>query len=127
MPPLLSSLLVGLAGLVCCGAVERSNNHYSVLVLGGGVSGVIAARSLARENITNFLIVEARPELGGRLHSTTFGKLGNQRTVELGANWVQGTQTGDGLSNPIWELTKKHNVKTAVNDWSNISDFRTTF
>ena len=52
----------------------------TVLILGGGVSGVIAARTLAQKGITNFKIVEAQAELGGRLHSETFGE-GNRKLV----------------------------------------------
>lgn len=32
----------------------------SILILGGGVAGIIAARTLYKQNITNFVIVEAR-------------------------------------------------------------------
>ncbi|EEB86686.1 hypothetical protein MPER_16269, partial [Moniliophthora perniciosa FA553] len=60
----------------------------------------------------DFLIIEGRNELGGRMMSH---KLGNF-TVELGANWVQGTQTDDGPANPIFELVNKHGVKTQYND-----------
>jgi len=105
---------------------QNTTKHHSVLILGGGVAGVIAARSLAQEGIHDFLIVEAHPELGGRLHSTTFGVTGRQKTVELGANWVQGTQTGQGVTNPIWELTKKHSVQTVSNDWNNITTYDST-
>ncbi|KAH9980564.1 hypothetical protein BJV74DRAFT_727251, partial [Russula compacta] len=58
----------------------------------------------------DFLIVEARDELGGRMHSTLFGAPGHQLTVELGANWVQGTQEGDGPANPIFDLARKYNI-----------------
>lgn len=46
--------------------------HAQVLILGGGVAGVIAARTLQERGISDFIIVEARHELGGRLmsHST---------------------------------------------------------
>ena len=36
----------------------------TVLVLGGGVAGVIAARTLTEQGITNFTIVEARGQSG---------------------------------------------------------------
>ena len=52
----------------------------TVLILGGGVSGVIAARTLTQKGITNFKVVEAQAELGGRLHSETFGE-GNRKLV----------------------------------------------
>jgi polyamine oxidase len=48
-----------------------------VLILGGGVSGILAARKLTEDGITNFLIIEARDELGGRMRSTSFGAPGN--------------------------------------------------
>ena len=81
--------------------------NTKVAILGGGMSGTIAARTLAQANISDFLIVEARHELGGRMMSTEF--MGN--VIELGANWVQGTAnnvTGD--INPIWELILKYGV-----------------
>ncbi|KAI9430825.1 amine oxidase [Lactarius indigo] len=78
----------------------RQAPDTQVLILGGGVAGIIAARMLAAQGITNFLIVEARDELGGRMHSTTFGAPDRQLTVELGANWIHGTQEGGGPANP---------------------------
>lgn len=53
-------------------------------------AGVIAARTLHEHGHDNFVIVEARDELGGRMMSRTFGTAENKYTVELGANWVQG-------------------------------------
>ncbi|OSX57036.1 hypothetical protein POSPLADRAFT_1158026 [Postia placenta MAD-698-R-SB12] len=95
-----------------------------VLILGGGVAGVTAARALYEQGVTDFMIVEARGELGGRLTSQTFGAPGRQYTVEVGANWVQGTQTGGGTENPIWALAKKHNIITRQ---SNFSESITTY
>ncbi|RPD60845.1 amine oxidase [Lentinus tigrinus ALCF2SS1-6] len=99
----------------------------SVLILGGGVAGVIAARTLHEQGITNFTIVEARGELGGRLFSQTFGAPGREVTLEMGANWIQGTQTDDGPANPIWTLAQKHNLTTHFNDWfGSISTYDST-
>ena len=91
----------------------RKPNDSKVLILGGGVTGIIAARTLHENGINDFVIIEARDELGGRLKSTSFAGL----TVELGANWVQGTQTGNGPANPIFSLVQKHGVKTQLNDY----------
>ena len=95
-----------------------------MLVLGGGVAGVLAARMLIRdEGIVEVLVVEARDELGGRIHSTTFGQHGagdgggGPFTVELGANWIQGTREGDGPVNPILVLAEKYGVKTVESDY----------
>ncbi|KAH9954237.1 amine oxidase [Russula dissimulans] len=88
-----------------------------VLILGGGVSGILAARKLTEEGITDFLIVEARNELGGRMQSSSFGAPGRQVTVEIGANWIQGTQEGNGPSDPILVLARKHNITTVESDF----------
>jgi polyamine oxidase len=61
---------------------KPGSKDASVLILGGGVSGIIAARTLNENGIINFRIVEARDELGGRLYSTPFGAPGKQKTVE---------------------------------------------
>ena len=97
------------------GHVSRSaaKKDASVLILGGGMTGVIAARTLHERGHDNFIVVDARDELGGRMQTKTIGK---NFTVEQGPNWVQGTQTGNGPANPILTLTKKHGVKTEFND-----------
>ena len=90
-------LLLGL--FVCSTAAEVVKTK--VAILGGGMSGTMAARTLARANISDFLIVEARHELGGRIMNTEFAG----KTVELGAGWVEGTQNNEtGQINPIWDL-----------------------
>ena len=95
---------------------RRSTKDAKVLILGGGVAGVIAARTLHEKGMDDFLIVEARTELGGRMQNYTIGVPGDQYTVELGPNWIQGTQTGDGPANPILTLARKHHVKNQYND-----------
>lgn len=67
------------------------NTHDSTILRNS--AGIIAARTFHEQGFDNFLIVEARDELGGRMKSTTFGSKGNEHTVELGANWVQGMNT----------------------------------
>ncbi|KIO17973.1 hypothetical protein M407DRAFT_226717 [Tulasnella calospora MUT 4182] len=93
-----------------------TSDTYDVLILGGGVAGVIAAQQLHNAGIDNFLIVEARDELGGRMHSY---KLDNY-TVEVGCNWVQGTQKDNGPINPIYSLALRHGLVTATNNWDDM-------
>ena len=88
-----------------------------VLILGGGMAGVIAAKTLHEQGIDDFIIVEGKGELGGRMLSHRFGAVNNQWTIELGANWVQGTQTGDGPANPIWTLAQKHDITLQSSDY----------
>ncbi|KAI9061935.1 amine oxidase [Trametes sanguinea] len=114
-------------------AFEVTRKDAKVLILGGGVAGVIAAKTLHEQGIDDFIIIEARHELGGRMMSH---RLGDEWTVEVGANWVQGTQTGDGPANPIWTLAKKHNISLHSSDYfgsvatfddSGPTDFQDTF
>jgi polyamine oxidase len=107
---------------------HRSTKDAKVLILGGGVAGVIAARTLHEKGMDDFLIVEARGELGGRMQNYSIGVPGQQYTVELGPNWIQGTQTGNGPANPILTLARKHHVKNQYNDLDgSISTFHSRF
>ena len=93
--------------------VVSESQHHKVLILGGGVAGIIAARTLHQNGIDDFLIVDALDQLGGRMMNRTFAG----KTIEVGANWIQGTQSGNGPANPIFELAKKHNITSQFNDW----------
>ncbi|KAF8316790.1 amine oxidase [Clavulina sp. PMI_390] len=95
-----------------------SVNEYQVLILGGGIAGVMAARELSAAGVENYLLVEARDELGGRLRSHT---LENGLTVELGANWIEGLHSELQSHNPIWKLAKQHGLQVASNNWQNLS------
>lgn len=48
----------------------------TVLILGGGVSGIAAAKVLYDKRIRDFKLIEARGELGGRLQNMIFGAEG---------------------------------------------------
>ncbi|KAI0669114.1 amine oxidase [Trametes maxima] len=119
------ALLAACLGSIAYPVADREQNILAVqqkdakvLILGGGVAGVIAARTLHERGIDDFILIEARPELGGRMMSREFGTAQNRWTIEVGANWVQGTQTGKGPSNPIWGLAKKHNVSLHPSDYA---------
>ncbi|KZP30087.1 amine oxidase [Athelia psychrophila] len=113
----LASLLPPSTASVASESKASDGKDKKILILGGGVAGIIAARTFHEQGFDNFVIVEARDELGGRMRSTTFGSTGNEWTVELGANWVQGTQVGSGPKNPILTLAEKHDVKTTFSDF----------
>jgi polyamine oxidase len=92
---------------------RRNATSPKVLILGGGMAGVIAARTLHQAGIVNFVIVEARDELGGRMQTQSFGG----KIIEQGPNWIQGTQVGNGPANPMLVLAEKHNLTRQFNDW----------
>jgi hypothetical protein len=100
------------------------SSDFQVLILGGGITGVMAAETLHRRGIDNFKIIEARETLGGRMKSFSFGAAGREYVLELGADWIHGTQTDDGPSNPIFDLARKHNLLTQPNHYhGNMSMF----
>ena len=107
-----------LSGVVAQNANTSStaSNHTTVLILGGGMTGIIAARTLHDQGIDDFIILDGKTELGGRIIHKKFGVAGRQVVVEVGPSWIQGTQQGNGTANPIWELAIKHNLTTVSND-----------
>lgn len=113
----LFGLLSIFSGVFAQNANTTAPNHTTVLILGGGMTGIIAARTLHEQGIDDFIILDAKTQLGGRMSAKTFGVTGRQVVIEAGPNWVQGTQQGNGPANPIWELALKHNLTTAYSDW----------
>ncbi|CAF4153693.1 unnamed protein product, partial [Rotaria magnacalcarata] len=101
-------LLVDFVGL-CTGRLIRTK----VVILGGGMAGVMVARTLSEKGISDFLIIEAESVLGGRMKDTTFDKY----TIELGANWIEGIRNHEtGEENPIWTMAKKYNLTSTATD-----------
>ena len=79
-----------------------------VLILGAGLAGLGAARKLTESGINDFLILEQRDRVGGRLQSAQFAG----GTVQLGPQWVffvDQTVPEDDI-HPLWPLIRKCNV-----------------
>ena len=45
-----------------------------IVIIGGGIAGITAASQLSKAGITDFLLVEARDRIGGRIHTKNYGK-----------------------------------------------------
>ncbi|CAA9465330.1 MAG: hypothetical protein AVDCRST_MAG25-1454 [uncultured Rubrobacteraceae bacterium] len=56
---------------------------HDAVVIGAGLSGLVAARELVREGLDT-IVLEARSRPGGRTHTTDAGGV----TVDLGGEWV---------------------------------------
>ncbi|KAJ5733004.1 hypothetical protein N7533_013451 [Penicillium manginii] len=120
-------LLAVLAAQTCAAAVSKARDDATctkttVAILGGGMAGVAAAQALHNSSIEDFVLIEYRDTLGGRVAHTDFGKdeKGKPYTVELGANWVQGLGSPGGPENPIWTFAKKWHLNNTYSNYSSI-------
>ncbi|KIJ54504.1 hypothetical protein M422DRAFT_73503 [Sphaerobolus stellatus SS14] len=107
---------------ICSITLATTNDNVvrtRVAVLGGGMAGIIAARTLHQHGMDDFVIVEGRDALGGRMQDI---QLGNGAHVELGPNWVQGLGQG-ATQNPIFTLALKNNLKNVFSDFDNLTTF----
>lgn len=52
-----------------------SELKYSVIVIGGGMSGLSCCAKLIENGIKDILLIEANNRLGGRINTIDFGRL----------------------------------------------------
>ncbi|KAK1621999.1 amine oxidase [Colletotrichum phormii] len=107
---------------------EKNCSRVQVAILGAGLAGITAAQALVSASITNFVIVEYNNRIGGRVYNRAFGKKPGKNEsyfVELGANWVQGTES-ETEENPILTMVKKYNLTNTPSDFSNVTAFNET-
>ncbi|KAH3835078.1 uncharacterized protein LOC127878105 [Dreissena polymorpha] len=93
-------------------AFAKPDKDDRILILGAGMSGISAAKTLHENGYRNFRILEAADRVGGRIKEATLG----EHTVELGAMWIYGKG-----SNPIYDMAVRYNISLAesfVDDWT---------
>ena len=58
--------------------VSKSNTHLTakIVIVGGGIAGIAAASELSKAGVTDFLLLEARDRLGGRIYTKKHGEGG---------------------------------------------------
>ncbi|KAG6498338.1 hypothetical protein ZIOFF_046250 [Zingiber officinale] len=80
--------------------IERQQSSPpSVIVIGGGISGIAAARALCNASF-NVILLESRDRLGGRVHTDySFGC-----PVDMGASWLHGVCNENSLAPLIRSL-----------------------
>ena len=75
-----------------------------VLILGAGMSGIVAAKTLQDNGTSDFLILEAGPEIGGRMRKL---EISPGVVIELGANWIEGIDPLQPERHPLWSLAER--------------------
>ncbi|GLJ36650.1 hypothetical protein SUGI_0737340 [Cryptomeria japonica] len=94
-----------------------SDSNDTTIIIGAGISGIMAAKTLSEKGVTDFIILEATNRIGGRMHKESVGGY----TIEMGANWVEGVGSSENV-NPIWTLANKYKLRTFKSNWDNISN-----
>lgn len=62
-------------------------NHNRIAIIGGGLSGLYAAYQLEQRGITDYVIIEARDSLGGRIMNFSVGSDAEKSQFDLGPSW----------------------------------------
>lgn len=73
--------------------------HVNVIIVGAGLSGLMAGRELRRRGVDSFLVLEASDRVGGR---TLNMPIGGGHIVEVGGEWIGPGQ--DSIAALIAEL-----------------------
>ena len=105
------SLLGALMPYLGCRKREDDDQaKYTVAIIGAGIAGLAAARSLVDLGHTVFLL-EGRDRIGGRIYTDRTTISGS--TLDLGASWIHGI-TG----NPISTLAQQAGLTTVKTDYN---------
>jgi monoamine oxidase len=101
------------SGLAAACAPDRRPppDTKSILVVGAGMAGLAAARSLADAGWPVRLI-EARERIGGRVHTNRDWGV----PLEMGASWIQGAR-----DNPLTELASQAQVQTVATEYDEVA------
>ncbi|KAL9227451.1 hypothetical protein vseg_003137 [Gypsophila vaccaria] len=95
--------------------MDSISKTYSVIIVGAGISGISAAKTLNDGGINEILILEATSRIGGRMNKIEFGG----QVVELGANWLH---AGEGpLCTSLLEAANNIQLNKVVSDYTHVA------
>lgn len=102
-----TSLVGGGLAAACAPGRPPPPDPGAVLVVGAGMAGLSAARSLADAGWP-VRVIEARDHVGGRVHTNRDWGV----PLEMGASWIQGT-----TDNPLMELAQQARAQLVPTDY----------
>src|SRR5580704_10771329 len=86
-----------------------TDKTHDVVVVGAGMAGLTAARSLAEDGL-KVLVIEARDRIGGRIWTQRIG----DEAIELGAEFVHGRPP------ELWALIDEAGIETYERDGAQV-------
>lgn len=98
-------------GVLGLSAPLAGQDHPTALVVGAGMAGLAAARTLA-DNGVSVVVLEARKRIGGRVW--TDRSLG--LPLDFGASWIHGVR-----GNPITEIVDSLGIATRPTDYDDVA------
>jgi len=84
-----SMVAPGLVRAATSGDAQPVARHVNVIIIGAGLSGLMAGRELLKRGVDSFLVLEARKRVGGR---TLNMPIGGGHIVEVGGEWIGPSQ-----------------------------------
>ena len=90
-----------------------TNHPERVIVVGAGVAGLMAARTLQSHGRA-VIVIDARDRIGGRVWTADLGGT----PVDLGAQWIEGIN-----GNPVAEFCRRERIKTVRSSEDSIRVF----
>ena len=106
-------LIFGVAFVICASLSickhgqkdsEEACHDADVLIFGAGMAGIAAGYTLSN-GTSNFIILEAGDQIGGRVKSKVLQKSGAR--IELGANWIQGIDPHQPEKHPLYSIAQE--------------------
>jgi monoamine oxidase len=101
-------LAAGLATAVALTSGARRALPTRVIVVGGGMAGIAAARQL-RADGADVTVLEARSRIGGRIRTS---RMWPDLPVDLGASWIHGA-----ADNPLSALAREAGLRTHLTSY----------
>ncbi|XP_028657385.2 spermine oxidase [Erpetoichthys calabaricus] len=79
----------------------QRNRQPRIVVIGAGLAGLAATKTLLENGFTDVTILEASDRVGGRVQSVKLG----HTILDLGATWIHGT-----IGNPVFHLAEDNGL-----------------
>jgi len=85
----------------------------NVLILGAGMAGISAAKTLRELGVQDIVVVEGADRIGGRVKDVEFGGI----NVEVGANWLHFSSMSEIDVNPLEKMINEANLNSVEDDY----------